>query len=133
MVVGFTGTRSGMSEYQKKMVEKFLTENKVTTGVHGGCVGADIDFHDICMKMDIVVHVRPGHSSKDPENTKFRGDYTGAHKVYESDSHFARNRAIVNQCDYLLGTPYNDNQKGGTWYTINYAHEVGKEYQIIIR
>ena len=58
MIIGFTGTRSGMSAVQttkfwfelgKIMGTKGLKEPFVF--IHGGCIGADIDFHKAALKL----------------------------------------------------------------------------------
>ena len=133
--VGFTGTRSGMSDKQKDEVKSALFNSEkynVTHIFHGGCIGADIDFHDMCFGHTKIV-VYPGHSAKDPENMENRGEIQGADTVYVSQTHFKRNRDIVDNCDVLFATPYNDNGQGGTWYTINYAKKVGKKVIIFNR
>lgn len=140
--IGFTGTRSGMSE--KQLAAMFFRLGVVIGErdgrghfifIHGGCVGADIEFHKIALKLkhdyglQITIEVYPGHSVKKPDDLSMRGDYIGANILHDSQSHFKRNRDIVDRCDVLFATPYNDNQEGGTWYTINYAKK--KEKRII--
>jgi len=53
MKIGFTGTQQGMTQHQKDMVELILTFHKYTPGIeevhHGGCIGADEQFHTICL------------------------------------------------------------------------------------
>lgn len=135
MTIGFTGTRSGMSDFQKKtvtqMVKAISENNPGSLAIHGGCIGADIDFHHICD--DLIREVYPGHFAKDPENKSHIGEFPGAHIVHESQTHFKRNRDIVDRCDILIATPYNNNQQGGTWYTINYAKKTNKHTILIER
>lgn len=135
MIIGFTGTRSGMSDKQKKEVIeylKYIEDNQsITSTLHGGCVGADIDFHHICEKFHREVY--PGHSAKTPENLSHRGKYPDADIIHPSQTHFKRNRDIVDRCDILIATPYNNIQRGGTWYTINYAEKLDKPTLILTR
>jgi len=137
LIIGFTGTRSGMSDKQKKEVAAELEElgcndpDVLYTILHGGCIGADIDFHDMCSLARKEVF--PGHSAKDPSDMKHRGEYPRADVIHDSQTHFKRNRDIVDRCDILIATPYNDNQEGGTWYTINYALKKGKDVSIFNR
>lgn len=130
IVVGFTGTRSGMTDIQKEKVEEILVKDKPNYVIHGGCIGADEDFHHIVKKLGIYIKVRPGHSAKDGD-TSFHFDYSDADEVGESKSYFQRNRDIVIECDLLIGAPYNKVETGGTWYTINYAKQIGKSNIII--
>lgn len=146
MKIGFTGTRSGMSDRQKELVMRELSvivahEKDEVFFFHGGCVGADMDFHFFSKEFrelkdetkKIEIHVYQGHSAKNPNDHSLRGDYRDADIIYPSKTYFERNRSIVNDCDLLIATPYNDNQQGGTWYTINYAKKVGKRIIILPR
>lgn len=50
MIVGFTGTREGMSPEQKRVTREIISQlitTSVHTAVHGDCIGADTDFHHI--------------------------------------------------------------------------------------
>ena len=49
MKVSFTGTRQGMSAWQKQQLARFLEEcrNQVTIFAHGACSGADAEAHDL--------------------------------------------------------------------------------------
>ena len=46
--IGFTGTHKGMTEAQRASLIGYLTIKKASIGIHGGCIGADIEFDDIC-------------------------------------------------------------------------------------
>ena len=135
IVIGFTGTRKGMSDHQKKAVQKIMKwyENKhsINYVVHGGCIGADIDFHTIFEKHHR--HVRPGYSSVNPANLSHRGAFPNADIIYLPKPYLVRNKEIVNDCDILIACPFDDIQKGGTWSTIKYAKSMGKPVNIINR
>lgn len=126
MIVGFTGARIGMSEKQHQAVSMFfsfaddLLPEPIEKVIHGGCIGADIDFHHLAKGYHRVV--MPGHFRNRPYDLSCRGDYGTAEEVLESKPMFERNRAIVNASDILIGTPsHTKTTVGGTWYTINYA------------
>jgi hypothetical protein len=131
--IGFTGTRSGMSKKQEKETLEILDKHNdnIDVTIHGGCVGADMDFHTLCEAY--VRWVYPGHFNNRPFDTTYRGEYEDADFIADSETHFKRNRAIVDDSDLMIATPYNNNQKGGTWYTINYAKKVGKKVIILDR
>lgn len=46
------------------------------------------------------------------------------HEKYENGCMFERNRRMVDNCDVLLA--YLENERGGTFYTVNYAKKKGK-------
>ena len=128
MIVGFTGTRKGMSTKQKTEVHDFLQSNKdkITACLHGGCIGADEEFHNICLDLGLNIEVYYGHPSNFPLDLSMRADLKGDFKTYPSEPFLNRNRKIVSKSGRLLATPHNDSGKGGTWYTIHYARNCHK-------
>lgn len=134
MIIGFTGTRYGMNERQIRKVREYLSTHDISGVRHGACVGADQDFHNICVQQDVVIHVHPGYSKNNPEDDRWRAILEGGYLEYEAKPYFTRNRDIVDNCDILLATPFSpDNGKGGTWYTVNYAKKVGKKVIVFER
>lgn len=129
MIIGFTGTRNGMTPPQRATVEKVVAKLLFDFGAHeahhGDCVGADAEFSDIAFPL-AAIHVRPG-----PDGP-LRA-HKGAAVYYPEKTHFARNRDIVKGCDLLLATPrlMTEEDRGGTWYTINFARKVGKPIIIV--
>jgi len=136
MVIGFTGTRSGMSDKQKRQIEHYLRNINFPNKVHHGmCIGADEDFHNICDKINVDTIVgHPGKSKKDVigEARPYRADVE-CDEEYPETTHFERNRRIVDMSDIILACPYNNSKTGGTWYTINYAKKVDKQVIIFDR
>ena len=59
--VGFTGTQRGMTDAQRAAVRQLIRNRAVSFAVHGGCVGADFDFHELVRSCtpQAVVWVRP--------------------------------------------------------------------------
>lgn len=123
MNIGFTGTRKGMSEEQKKMVEEVLLDfaKGLTFLVvhHGACLGADYDFHMIARKIDIIdilVYIYPGQHG-------YRKDlFLGANKIYKEKPYLERNQDIVNNSDFLIACPDGmEKLRSGTWSTIRRA------------
>jgi hypothetical protein len=134
MHVGMTGTRFGMTTEQKYTFRKFMKAAKVTLH-HGDCIGADADAHDIAQEEyghDIVIHppVKDEHRAwRSWSDVPYRGTV----EIKTQKTHFARNRDIVDESSILLATPYTmqEEDRGGTWYTINYAKKKGKPYVVI--
>lgn len=132
MRIGFTGTMEGMSQNQKNGIKAFLDSQKVIDKIlHGGCIGADMDFHKMCEAH--FTEVFPGHPWRDPLNTETWGDFEDASLIHEPQQYHKRNRDIVDNSDIILATPYNNIRKGGTWYTIGYAKKHKKTLIIFNR
>lgn len=137
MIIGFTGTRSGMNAHQLLELHDLVSELDVAernlVGIHGGCIGADAEFHQVCQRFGWNTEVYPGVFAKRPDDMSFRADIE-AEVVHEPATHFQRNRKIVDRCDLLIACPYSrDSSKGGTWYTINYARKRDKRNVVIFR
>lgn len=122
--VGFTGTRSGMTAAQKETVARKLVEWSRLH--HGDCVGADADAHAIAEAAGLEIVIHP------PVDGKLRA-YCRARVVAAPKTYLARNRDIVNATDGLIATPrlMVREDRGGTWYTIDYAVKVGKPAWIV--
>ncbi len=127
MNVGFTGTRSGMTDAQKATFGNVLAEFSPALFTHGDCVGADADAHQIAVQLDVPVEIRPCNFPS------MRAHCEGAAVVHPITTAFTRNRAIVDSCDLLIATPVTneEQERGGTWYTIRYARKKGRKTIII--
>ena len=120
MIVGYTGTREGMTKAQKKVIDIFFCDNDVSEAHHGDCIGGDEDFHKICRKHSIPVVLHP------PEDERLRAFCKGAVRVERPYPYLVRNQHIVNASDLLLAAPKEeyepDAMRGqGTWSTVRYA------------
>ncbi len=140
MKFGFTGTRAGMTEKQHRACISIFESFGGKEIHHGDCIGSDYDIHQafIYRPIDIVVHP--------PIVDKFRA-YSGrrvtttapgrtvVHNAIEfrrPKSYFARNRDIVEETDALIAAPLTEEEKGGTWYTINYARQLKRRIFIVL-
>jgi len=125
-IVGFTGTREGMTEAQKATVLKILRHYGAVEAHHGDCVGADADFDKLARQVDAVVIVHP------PEDSRLRA-YCETAVVYPERPYLDRNRDIADLCELLIATPKESSHKhkGGTWYTINYARSQNRGVIIV--
>ena len=123
----------GLSEFQRQKVwEFFCIQEEIELALHGGCLGADADFHNICDELEIPIQIYPGHSATDPKDLSMQA-YLLASVIHPSEDYFARNRKIVEKCDHLLACPFSNNGRGGTWYTIKYAKRYLVPYTILWR
>lgn len=118
LVVGFTGTREGMTPPQKATVTAFMTKlsTQPSKGVHGDCLGADFDFHRILRSLGVEAYSRPCTLSH-------QRAYTDAVLLASPDSPLVRNQRIVEDCDVLLVCPktFREELRSGTWATYRRA------------
>jgi hypothetical protein len=128
--LGFTGTRRGMTGAQLDAVDKLIVamtdDDKRTEFHHGGCVGADMDFHMIANEYGPVI-VHPG-----PDGPLCAKGLRGCPIWLPAKSYLARNRDIVDACDLLIAAPHGpEEQRSGTWSTVRYARKVGRPVVVV--
>lgn len=123
-----------MTPHQRFTVIRLLHELVPTELHHGDCVGADADFADLCCEVvpKPLVVAHPGESARGGEN-KLRAFSTRNNEVRPVQTHFARNRTIVAECDVLIACPAtaHDPGQGGTWYTISHAQKMRRKGWIV--
>ena len=130
MIIGFTGSRRGLSKEQMAQVNSVLIQHQATHLHHGDCVGSDEGFHRVGEEManvSITIHPpdKPGlRAFCDPQGE-------GVKKL--PLPFLKRNHAIVDACDILIACPETNQEqlRSGTWATIRYARKKGKEVIII--
>lgn len=128
--VGFTGTRRGMTQLQKTFVAHLLFLKQADIAHHGGCVGADTDFDDICWNsrpssIGTIIH---------PSNLRNQqGRWRIASYVHKEKPPLERNKDIVNESDFLIATPkeYEEVLRSGTWATIRCARKQQRPIYIV--
>lgn len=127
MIVGFTGTRIGMTEKQKEKVKYFLSFYNATELHHGDCIGADSDAHSIARNLDVPITIHP------PLNLTRRMFNNGYAKILEKFDYATRNENIVEASDVLLACPKSSSEelRSGTWSTVRYAKKQRKEIIVI--
>ena len=129
MKIGFTGTRHGMANEQKKSLHLLLknTLKKVTEFHHGDCIGSDADAHKI-IKTNILTNKIVIHP---PSYNKFRANCKGD-VALQPLPYIERNHNIVDETDVLVATPDTPEKlHSGTWATIRYARKQHKDIYII--
>ena len=132
MIVGFTGTRHGMTDGQCECVVDMLEMLKCTEFHHGDCVGADSQAAHLVRLMDnikIVCHppikaVYRAHVPLRPQDIKL-----------EAKEYIERNHDIVDACEHLLIAPNSNIEqlRSGTWATYRYAVACGRPTTMITR
>ena len=140
MILGFTGTRRGMTTYQKTNLRHavaILPERVI----HGGAEGADEEFHNFIyrtisketnvLSMEIYPTANRTHLWEDDFSIdKCWGEVV----VHDPMDPLVRDRIIAGRCDHLLAAPATVNEvlRSGTWATVRYARKAGKPVTILL-
>ena len=129
--LGFTGTRSGLTDIQridvKNILESYSSVNIVVH--HGDCIGADTDFHKICREIghNIKIVIHP------PIDVKLRA-FNSGDVCLSPKKYIKRNHDIVNNTTLLIACPHDKTKeinRSGTWATIRYASKHLKPVKLI--
>lgn len=135
MKLAFTGTRKGMTPRQHSIVKQILEEFLPDTAVHGGCLGADVDFHDLALYFDTpLIEVWP--SNLPAWQAKLKTPGPGCIciiRVNEPQPPLDRNWDIVRDADLVLACPDSATEtlRSGTWATVRYANQLDKTIKVI--
>ncbi len=126
MILVFTGTQGGTTAPQHDSLRTVLAEaSPDTEGVHGLCIGADLEFHRLCREFGIPLRGHPG------DNPAKRADIPASEfaVLLGAEPNLARNRAMVDytvlssEKTQLMVCPKGDCEelRSGTWATVRYA------------
>ena len=122
MIIGFTGSRNGMTDKQEEGFEQLAKTLDISEFHHGDCIGSDEKADSIIKsqiekrKKDIKTIIHPSYK-KDRANCK--GDV-----VIKPTSYLDRNKDIVNHSEVLVATPSGkENFTSGVWATIRLARK----------
>lgn len=132
MNVCVTGTRFGMTPAQRVRLYSFVDtyRDKITSFHHGLCRGVDVEARDIVSQAlpKVPIHAHPG-----PDGDEWQGDALVKEVLHEGKGHFARNREMVELAEVVVVIPkeVERQEKGGTWYTHDYALKRGKRVVLI--
>lgn len=116
MIIGFTGTRKGMTDQQKEKVAFLLDDYDPIEVHHGDCKGADEEFHKL--------YSDPQATCIHPCGLTDQRAFCNAAVITGVKDPLSRNRDIVNSVDEMIACPSGTvdiKQGSGTWYTIRYA------------
>src|SRR5262245_17306051 len=124
MILGFTGTRNGMTPSQRRAFLTVLTELLPERLLHGACVGADEDAARLARlysPWSVRVVALPGKFA-DGRANRFRSAaaLADSQEVEGERKHLERNRDIVRRSDLLVACPclMGEQVAGGTWRTV---------------
>jgi hypothetical protein len=110
-VVGFTGTRKGMTPQQLKAFESVLVTLDPREFHHGACVGADADAVRICRRAcpRTAIVAWPGTSQHAPQQTEHKNLSVEARNVsdtvHPAQPFKKRNQQIVDAADRMIAAP----------------------------
>lgn len=132
MVVGFTGTRQGMTAVQTIQLRGFLEvlwdARRPNEFHHGGAAGADASAWRFAVLRGYEIHWHPcpGVSATDE---------TSCHCWHEVLAPLVRNRLIVEVCDVLIAAPFTgiEQLRSGTWATVRHARKASKPVVMLSR
>lgn len=130
-IVGFTGTQKGMTAAQFHNVWAQLQTwaPGVSYGVHGACVGADDQFDQMLVALEIPRVIRPCTIAHMRVRCENRGTVLA---LFDPSPPLDRNRDIVYESDIVFVTPktMEEELRSGTWATFRYARKLKRHTMI---
>lgn len=129
MILGVTGSRSGITSRQSKWLNEFFDDNDISRLLHGDCEGADEAADTIAMKHGVKRWAMPGTDAlgRSPYRAYCAAEYIAEPRLYQ-----VRNQYIVDNCELLVALPKSvERVRSGTWATIRYARRVHRQHFII--
>jgi hypothetical protein len=130
MIVGFTGTRDGMTPSQRARVLEIL--RGATEAHHGDCIGADAEFHELAVYLGVPVVIHP------PEGRRYRAYCNAAEaiRIERPKPYLARNQDIVIASDLLVASPKERTEPApargqGTWSTVRFARRYARPCEVV--
>ena len=132
MILGFTGTRAGMTDAQLRALRGVISTYPEIL-LHGGAPGADEEadafFAVGCTGTKIEVY---------PASAQRAGIWLrktdGVRVIHNWMKPLVRDVIIAKRCDHLLACPGTQEEivRSGTWSTVRYARKVGKPITILM-
>lgn len=129
----------------EEKIELAITEYGITNFISGMALGVDMDFAETVLKLQNKYPITlecaipcPNQTLKWNDKDKLRydsilkcADETNfISERYTPESMLKRNRYMVDKSEIVIAA-FNGIEKGGTWYTINYAKKENKYIEII--
>lgn len=117
-IVGFSGTRHGMTEAQRNKFKQLIIQINPVEFHHGDCVGSDFEAHFLVRnhvpRCVIIIHP--------PTNSIHRAGLS-ADVILQTKPYLDRNRDIVDLSEVLIATSstQSEQMRSGTWSTVRYS------------
>ena len=145
MKLGFTGSQSGMNQFQKNEFTKLLDQFKPDELHHGDCIGSDAQAHELFInwhlknrehgeKRVIVIHPPSNFQKSAMLWQKWQPKDNGLIKSLRVPlAYLERNKEIVNETELLIATPkeLEHTLRSGTWTTIRYGWHCKKQVIVV--
>lgn len=137
MRLAFTGTRKGMTPRQHAIVKQILEEfeNQIVIATHGCCVGADAEFHDLCLHFSVAfIDVWPSNIAKmTAKLTPTPLSSSSRVIIHEPQPPLDRNWDIIREADLVVACPESavESLRSGTWAAVRYADQLNKTIKVI--
>lgn len=130
MHIGFTGTRSGMTEMQEAVLTHIILHlrDHADTFHHGDCMGAD------ARAAGVVIHLTAWRHVAHPCDIEMQRAHCMADEYRPVKKPLVRNRDIVAESDIIIAMPAQKEEQyrgSGTWATIRYARDAHKPLFIV--
>lgn len=129
MIIAFTGTREGMSAKQVTAVLSLMKELQPELVYHGDCIGADTDFHNICILLR-GNRTNPGYPKLHlfPSNRSTRAHNEDYDFIEPQQDPLVRDKDMAKRCDRMIACPkeFKEVLRSGTWTTRRYGIAANK-------
>jgi hypothetical protein len=128
--VGFTGSRKGLTDYQRDCVRERLAHwvamHPVIVLRHGDSLKADAQAHDMALLMGYATASHPSTIDK-------HRAFCVADCIHPPRDPLLRNQDIVSGCSELIAAPATrfEIRRSGTWSTIRYARRVRRPIYLV--
>ncbi len=122
MLIAITGSREGLTDWQRAALTKALRRPTVTGIVHGDCVGADAEADAVAVSLGL-----PRFSF--PSNLWKLRAHTHAERLAEPAPPLERNVWIVEKGEALVALPRPSSR--GTWHAVAIAQRLGRPLLIL--
>ncbi len=132
MIIGFTGTRKGMTSKQRFRFLELLNTSRPKEIHHGDCLGADAEFHEVVRAVAARnkwrIHIVGHPPVKEGGRAFCQFDYE--HPPFE---YIKRDHDIVDVADQMFACAKTDEEelRSGTWATVRYAVRTGTPVVVV--
>ena len=130
-ILGFTGTRDGLTDAQRRSLKDVVRALDPAKVHHGDCWGADAEFDKICAQRGVHRTAWPGTNAAGESPTRA---YCDADIIHRAMPYLRRDRIIAESgVDGLIACPNSpkERMRSGTWATVRMARKLGRGITII--
>lgn len=148
MIIGFTGTQSGLVQFQIDKVIEVLQAKQCSEFLHGDCIGADDMANQLALNFGVKIFTifppdNPKKRSFCFDNNQLTKHLRQATPYINKgnaqvrwmpiEPYLIRNRRLVDTCAFLIACPkeHTNSIRSGTWSTIRYAWKTKRDLVII--